>query len=249
MAWTTGSTTHRCSAFLRPPLPYWFCRPRSTVSLSRCRAGRWSSPATLRRVTSSSTATTACGRPVRRLVHALLGMCATACHQHPPPPWHRSQIMTTAASECTTLLRAPAAHASLHSPPCRADRAAQVVERHRQLHAVGRLQELHRVQVRRSLGFGALPTLPHHPLTPSLALPRSIARERSKSCDHNVIVHPGNDARATGNRRCQTDDNGAWLASLLRRCRRTFPHLPPSRPRRCRPVRQPVLSQQPLLHR
>eukprot|EP00729_Bicosta_minor_P002862 gene2862-15982_t len=28
-----------------------------------------------------------------------------------------------------------------------------------------------------------------------------------KSCDHNVIVHPGIPARATGGRRCQTDDN------------------------------------------
>lgn len=28
-----------------------------------------------------------------------------------------------------------------------------------------------------------------------------------KSCDHNVIVHPGIAARASGSRRCQTDDN------------------------------------------
>ena len=28
-----------------------------------------------------------------------------------------------------------------------------------------------------------------------------------KSCDNNVIVHPGIAERATGGRRCQTDDN------------------------------------------
>ena len=28
-----------------------------------------------------------------------------------------------------------------------------------------------------------------------------------KSCDHNVIVHPGISSRASGGRRCQTDDN------------------------------------------
>lgn len=29
----------------------------------------------------------------------------------------------------------------------------------------------------------------------------------SKSCDHNVIVHPGISERSAGGRRCQTDDN------------------------------------------
>ena len=28
-----------------------------------------------------------------------------------------------------------------------------------------------------------------------------------KSCDHNVIVHPGIPTRSAGGRRCQTDDN------------------------------------------
>jgi hypothetical protein len=28
-----------------------------------------------------------------------------------------------------------------------------------------------------------------------------------KSCDHNVIVHPGIPGRSAGGRRCQTDDN------------------------------------------
>ena len=31
-----------------------------------------------------------------------------------------------------------------------------------------------------------------------------------KSCDHNVIVHPGIDSRSSGGRRCQTDDNSAF---------------------------------------
>lgn len=32
----------------------------------------------------------------------------------------------------------------------------------------------------------------------------------SKTCDHNVIVHPGIPSRATGGRRCQTDDNNLF---------------------------------------
>ena len=31
-----------------------------------------------------------------------------------------------------------------------------------------------------------------------------------KSCDHNVIVHPGIPSRSAGGRRCQTDDNSVW---------------------------------------
>eukprot|EP00038_Savillea_parva_P031470 m.86905 g.86905 ORF g.86905 m.86905 type:complete len:585 (-) comp9682_c0_seq2:137-1891(-) len=31
-----------------------------------------------------------------------------------------------------------------------------------------------------------------------------------KSCDHNVIIHPGIASRATGSRRCQTDDNSVF---------------------------------------
>ena len=32
----------------------------------------------------------------------------------------------------------------------------------------------------------------------------------SKSCDSNVILYPGIDSRAAGNRQCQTDDNGVF---------------------------------------
>jgi len=32
----------------------------------------------------------------------------------------------------------------------------------------------------------------------------------SKSCDHNLIIFPGIDERASGGRRCQTDDNGVF---------------------------------------
>ena len=31
-----------------------------------------------------------------------------------------------------------------------------------------------------------------------------------KSCDHNVIIHPGIEARSAGGRKCQTDDNNVW---------------------------------------
>lgn len=32
----------------------------------------------------------------------------------------------------------------------------------------------------------------------------------SKSCDHNLILYPGIGSRASGGRRCQTDDNGVF---------------------------------------
>jgi len=32
----------------------------------------------------------------------------------------------------------------------------------------------------------------------------------SKSCDHNLIIYPGTDSRSSGDRRCQTDDNGVF---------------------------------------
>lgn len=35
----------------------------------------------------------------------------------------------------------------------------------------------------------------------------STTQGNHKSCDHNVIVHPGIASRASGGRRCQTDDN------------------------------------------
>jgi hypothetical protein len=35
-------------------------------------------------------------------------------------------------------------------------------------------------------------------------------RGNGKSCDHNLILYPGIDARASGGRRCQTDDNGLF---------------------------------------
>ena len=32
----------------------------------------------------------------------------------------------------------------------------------------------------------------------------------SKSCDHNFILYPGIDSRSSGDRSCQTDDNGVF---------------------------------------
>ena len=41
-----------------------------------------------------------------------------------------------------------------------------------------------------------------------------------KSCDHNVIVHPGIPSRSAGGRRCQTDDNKIFADQCTRgRCR------------------------------